>query len=300
VHFLPQLEQPRRATVDQFGWGLSLMLFGLFEKVVLADMLMAPVADQMFSNARQAGLADAWIGTLAFSGQIYFDFAGYTTTAIGCALCLGFVLIDNFNYPYAAVGFSDFWRRWHMSLSSWLRDYLYIPLGGNRRGPGRTQVNLMLTMLIGGLWHGAAWRFVVWGGLHGSYLIAERHARAAWGEVQFWNRTSVRAMLALMTYALVCVTWVFFRAHSFGDALHVASAMVWGGADHHVLESGYRALVVAVSVGLLAIHGIFRNGSIEDAWRGLPVWGRPVVLASLLISLCLASGDERAFIYFQF
>jgi alginate O-acetyltransferase complex protein AlgI len=300
VHFLPQLEKPRRADGDQFGWGLALMLFGLFQKVVLADMLMAPVADQLFSRARESGLVDAWIGTLAFSGQIYFDFAGYTTTAIGCALCLGFVLMDNFNYPYGAVGFSDFWRRWHISLSSWLRDYLYVPLGGNRKGPVRTQINLMLTMLIGGLWHGAAWRFVVWGGLHGSYLIAERHARAAWGRVPFWNRTTTRFGLAMLTYALVCLTWVFFRAHTFGDALHVASAMLTGGVDRHVLETGYRFLVVAVTAGLVLTHWTFRDSSVEDTWRRLPVWSRPVALASLLLAICLSEGDERAFIYFQF
>jgi len=172
--FLPQCRTPKRVTAPQLGWGLSLLAFGLFEKVVVADALLAPVADQVYSSWEKAGCFDAWIGTLAFSGQIFFDFAGYSLCAIGAALCLGFVLKDNFHLPYAAIGFSDFWRRWHLSLSTWLRDYLYISLGGNRRGEARTYVNLMLTMLIGGLWHGASWRFVVWGGLHGMYLIVER------------------------------------------------------------------------------------------------------------------------------
>ena len=119
-------------------------------------------------------MLDAWVATLAFSGQIFCDFAGYSTTAIGVAMCLGFAMPDNFRFPYAAVGFSDFWRRWHITLSSWLRDYLYIPLGGNRHGPARTYTALMGTMLLGGLWHGAAWTFVVWGGLHGLYLAVER------------------------------------------------------------------------------------------------------------------------------
>src|SRR6185369_1119347 len=142
-------------------------VFGLVEKMLFADKLLAPAADQVFTHAAQSGFADAWIGTLAFSAQIFFDFAGYTTCAIGCALTLGFVLTDNFRFPYAAIGFSDFWKRWHISLSTWLREYLYIPLGGNRRGPVRTQVNLMLTMLLGGLWHGAAWNYVAWGGYQG-------------------------------------------------------------------------------------------------------------------------------------
>ena len=172
--FLPQLVEEKRATSAQMGWGFSLFTLGLFEKVVLADSWMAPAADVVYDAAPLAGAMDAWVGTLAFSAQIFFDFAGYSTCAIGIALCLGFALPDNFRYPYAAIGFSDFWSRWHISLSSWLRDYLYIPLGGNRRGRRRTYINLGLTMLLGGLWHGAAWRFVVWGGLHGAYLGIER------------------------------------------------------------------------------------------------------------------------------
>ncbi|HYW50979.1 MAG TPA: MBOAT family O-acyltransferase, partial [Gemmatimonadaceae bacterium] len=166
---VPQFESPRRATGRMFGWGLLLMTIGLFEKVVVADGLLAPVSDDVFKAASLIAPLDAWLGVLAFSGQIFCDFAGYTTTAIGASLALGFSIIDNFRFPYAAIGFSDFWQRWHISLSTWLRDYLYIPLGGNRRGPSRTYVNLMLTMLLGGIWHGASWTFVVWGGLHGLY-----------------------------------------------------------------------------------------------------------------------------------
>lgn len=161
--FLPQCRVACRATGEQFGWGITLLVLGLFQKMVLADRVFAPVADVVFAASGQVGTLQAWAGTLAFAGQIYCDFAGYSLCAIGTASCLGFVLTENFNFPYAAVGFSDFWRRWHISLSSWLRDYLYIPLGGNRLGQSRTLVNLSLTMLIGGLWHGAAWQFVAWG-----------------------------------------------------------------------------------------------------------------------------------------
>ena len=173
--FIRQLPSPRQADAHQFCWGLSLLTFGLFEKVVLSDTLLAPVADQVYGTPALAGSLDAWIGTFAFSCQIFFDFGGYSLCAIGAALCLGFVLPQNFHFPYAALGFSDFWRRWHISLSTWLRDYLYISLGGNRIG---NRANVFqsggLTMLLGGLWHGASWNFVIWGALHGTYLIVER------------------------------------------------------------------------------------------------------------------------------
>ncbi|MGH8481237.1 MAG: MBOAT family O-acyltransferase, partial [Nevskiaceae bacterium] len=171
---LPQIEQARQATRDQIGWGLCLVCFGLFQKAVLADAVFAPLVDAVYAEPQRHGALDAAAAVLAFSGQIYYDFAGYSLAAIGLALCFGFEFPDNFRQPYAAAGFSDFWRRWHISLSTWLRDYLYIPLGGNRGGEARAARSLMLTMLIGGLWHGASWMFVLWGGLHGVYLAAER------------------------------------------------------------------------------------------------------------------------------
>src|SRR5882762_3505074 len=171
---VPQFETPRKATQQQLMQGLFLLSLGLVMKVVMADTLLATTANAVFGFQRSLPGLDAWMGVLAFSGQIFFDFAGYSTCAIGVAMCLGFILPENFRYPYAALGFSDFWRRWHMTLSAWLRDYLYIPLGGNRKGEARTYVNLMITMLLGGLWHGASWTFVVWGALHGTYLCAER------------------------------------------------------------------------------------------------------------------------------
>ncbi|MBK9568788.1 MAG: MBOAT family protein [Chitinophagaceae bacterium] len=171
---VPQFETPRQATQKQMVEGLFLISLGLFMKVVLADSMLSATANDVFGAKGILPTLDAWMGVLAFSGQIFFDFAGYSTCAIGVAACLGFVLPQNFLYPYAAIGFSDFWRRWHITLSAWLRDYLYIPLGGNRKGSFRTYINLMLTMLLGGLWHGANWTFVVWGGLHGFYLWVEK------------------------------------------------------------------------------------------------------------------------------
>ncbi|HEY4965896.1 MAG TPA: MBOAT family O-acyltransferase, partial [Puia sp.] len=174
---VPQFESPRKANTQQLIQGLFLLSLGLFMKVFLADGMLSVPASSVFGSQDPLKTLDAWMGVLAFSGQIFFDFAGYSSCAIGAALCLGFVLPQNFLFPYAAVGFTDFWRRWHITLSSWLRDYLYIPLGGNRNGKWRTYFNLMVTMLLGGLWHGANWTFVVWGALHGFYLWVEKAYR---------------------------------------------------------------------------------------------------------------------------
>ncbi|HNT89962.1 MAG TPA: MBOAT family O-acyltransferase, partial [Candidatus Hydrogenedentes bacterium] len=229
VDFLPQCATERRVAAGQLGWGLSLLTIGLFEKTVIADGLFAPICDKVYAQAGAAGPLDAWIGTLAFSGQIFCDFAGYSTCAIGAAMCLGFAIPDNFRFPYAAVGFADFWRRWHISLSSWLRDYLYISLGGNRTGAARTYVNLAVTMLLGGLWHGANWTFVVWGGLHGIYLVIERWARALFPPWPLWGALPMRMTLALTTYLAVLFAWVFFRAQDFTTAWQVTTSMLGVG-----------------------------------------------------------------------
>ncbi len=302
--FLPQCATPKRASRAQFIWGLYLMTIGLFNKVVVADTLMSPAVEAVYGTSGAVGFVEAWTGTLAFSIQIFCDFAGYSTCAIGAALCLGFVLPDNFRFPYAALGFSDFWKRWHISLSTWLRDYLYIPLGGNRRGAVRTNVNLMLTMLIGGLWHGASWMFVVWGGLHGLYLVAERAVRAAplaaW---RVWQRPAGRLMLILLTYALVCLTWVFFRATSMENAWAMLRAML-GGSGWSVegrLDPRHPLIVVGVAAATLLVQGWQRDRSLEDTLGRWPAWCRAGVVALLAFVVILAmQAEDRAFIYFQF
>src|SRR6185437_7733608 len=224
TELVPQFEEPRRANANQMFFGLALLTLGMFQKVVLADGLLAPVVEAVYDqHDKVPGMLDSWVATLSFAGQIFCDFAGYSTTAIGAAMCLGFAMPDNFRFPYAAVGFSDFWRRWHITLSSWLRDYLYIPLGGNRHGEARTYIALMTTMLLGGLWHGASWAFVVWGGLHGLYLSVERVLKRRFTGY----RPGPLALVGfgLLTYALINITWVFFRAKSFDKAWTVLRGM---------------------------------------------------------------------------
>lgn len=298
---MPQFATPRTASTQQMIWGLLLMTLGLFEKIVLADGLLAPVVDAVYGSEKAPLMLDAWLGTIAFSGQIFCDFAGYTTTAIGASLVLGFSLIDNFRYPYAALGFSDFWRRWHISLSTWLRDYLYVPLGGNRKGPGRTYVNLMLTMLLGGLWHGAAWTFVVWGGLHGLFLVIERYARGRIGDWPLWGRTSTRVALIALTYVLVNITWVFFRAQDFPTAWRVLSAMLGIAAGGEpILSSWLIVSVLLAMLPLLLVHAYMRERQLHAEVQRLPVWVTGAGWATMGFLIAITQGGSNAFIYFQF
>ncbi|MEO0481953.1 MAG: MBOAT family O-acyltransferase, partial [Planctomycetota bacterium] len=247
------------------------------------------------------GFGDAWIGTLAFAGQIYGDFAGYSICAIGVALCLGFSLPDNFRHPYGAIGFSEFWRKWHISLSSWLRDYLYISLGGNRKGPTRTQVNLMMTMLIGGLWHGAGWNFVLWGALHGSYLILERMLSATMGGLPLWKTLPGKTLLILGTFALVCIAWVPFRATTFAQTGVMLSAMAGFGGDSVVGYSQLEVLMcLSVMTFMVGFHAFMRGKTFETLGTHLPSWTTSAITAASLFLILSFPGNDRAFIYFQF
>lgn len=302
--FLPQCLQENKVTLGRFGWGVSLFILGMFLKIVMADGFMAPIVDKVYDAARTPDFYEAWLGTFAFAMQIFGDFAGYSTCAIGTALCLGFILPDNFRFPYAAVGFSDFWRRWHISLSTWLRDYLYISFGGNRIGPVRTYINLMLTMLLGGLWHGASWNFMIWGGLHGFYLVSERFLKNHMPRFALWAVAPVQFLLCLGTFLLVCVAWVFFRAGTFTKALSFIETMTGMGrlapAGPPLLQHTDMLLVLTVTASVIGLQWALRNHTIEYAARLLPWWGRSFVLAILSIAIMLTTGDDRAFIYFQF
>jgi alginate O-acetyltransferase complex protein AlgI len=301
THLLPQFAVPRVATPKQLYWGLGLMTIGLFQKIVVADGLLAQSADMVFGASAMLHPLDAWLGTLAFSGQIFADFAGYSTTAIGVALTLGFGLPDNFNYPYASIGFSDFWRRWHISLSSWLRDYLYIPIGGSRKGNLRTYANLMTTMLLGGLWHGASWTFVVWGGLHGLYLAAERWLKKRVGDWPVWNTIAMQIALAVLTYVLVNITWVFFRAEDFATAWRMIDTMVTFNTDGLVVLPPILIIQTVVTIStMLVAHWYMRNRKLDEVIGSMPAWLVGLVWGVLLTLIVITQGGSAAFIYFQF
>ncbi len=300
--FLAQCQTPKSLSGQNLGWGLSLLTLGLFEKSVIADALLAPIVEILYSGSGTPDFFAAWGGTLAFSGQIFCDFAGYSTCAIGTALCLGFALPQNFRFPYAAVGFSDFWRRWHITLSTWLRDYLYIPLGGNRQGTLRTHSNLMITMLLGGFWHGASWTFVAWGGLHGGYLIAERMLHRKLGHQLIWQHPMLQLLLAAMTFLLVCLSWVFFRATSFTQATAILSAMLMISSEPVNILLGRESLAIALAttLAIVCLHWLLRDRDLMTLIHRLPWWGMSVGLAGMLYAIATMPGQDQSFIYFQF
>ena len=299
--FLPQCESSRRANAAQIGWGVTLLVLGLFHKVVVADGILAPVVDRIFAVPGRVGFAEAWVGSLGFASQAFFDFAGYSSCAIGTAMMLGWSLPDNFRFPFAALGIADFWRRWHISLSTWLRDYLYIPLGGSRLGPVRTQINLMITMLLGGLWHGAAWKYIVWGGLHGSFLCLERTAQSRLGLARLADGTWGRAILWTATFLLLSITWPVFRSADLEAGWGMIASMLSPFRENVVGLSSLRmATAAAAVIGLFLLHGLMRRRVTEEVWGRMAWPVRTLLIAAMLVALMLVPGDSRAFIYFQF
>jgi alginate O-acetyltransferase complex protein AlgI len=295
---ITQFYEPKRATLNQFAWGFFLLTLGLFQKVVMADTLLAGTSDAVFDSGKLLHGLDAWTGTLAFSGQIFFDFAGYSTCAIGIALMLGIFLPDNFMYPYGSIGFSDLWRRWHISLSSWLKDYLYIPLGGNRHGITRMYIALMLTMLLGGLWHGAAWTFVFWGFLHGMYLVIERLLKRVFTvKINAWNGI----VLALITFTCVNFSWVFFRAQSFGTAKEMLTSMFWMQPDGAKILETFDIIKVLTIIGVLFLtHWFMRNSTVKQVSQKLSPLFLGFIWALMFIFIVISQGSGEQFIYFQF
>jgi alginate O-acetyltransferase complex protein AlgI len=295
---ISQFYEEKKVSLNQFIWGIFLLTIGLFQKVVMADTMLSETADKVFGSDKLLHGVDAWVGTLAFSGQIFFDFAGYSTCAIGIALMLGIILPDNFKYPYASLGFSDLWKRWHITLSSWLRDYLYIPLGGNRHGILRLYVALMVTMLIGGLWHGAAWTFIVWGGLHGTYLILERLQRQYIPfKITAWNGM----FLAFTTFSCVNITWVFFRARKFETAWNMIKSMFYMQSDGEKILDTFTIIKVSAVVGLLFVcHWFMRNTSLKEVSLKVSPWTLGIVWAIMIFLVIISQGSGEQFIYFQF
>lgn len=293
---LPQLAAPARPLDrDRVASGIGLVLLGLTKKVVLADGV-ASVADQAFEAPGQLSSIAVWAGVLAFAIQIYGDFSGYTDIARGVSRLLGIELTLNFTQPYLSRNITEFWRRWHITLSNWLRDYLYIPLGGNRHGPSRTYVNLMLTMLLGGLWHGASWNFVLWGGLHGAMLAAHRALRG--GRVPSEQLRLVQLPAIVTTAGCVILAWVFFRASDFSNAIDVFRGLapqrgVWSAADVVMVAAAGSAMLVIDLVARRSLLGV-RSLVTHPA-----LTGSAVAVATVAI-IVFSGGAPRPFVYFQF
>ncbi len=299
---LPQLSQHKRATAIDFETGLVQFSLGIVKKLVISDRI-APHVDLIFGAPGSYDGFTLLQGVLGYAVQIYCDFSGYSDMAIGCARMMGFRFMENFQMPYSAVSITEFWRRWHISLSTWFRDYLYIPLGGNRKGPIRTYVNLMLTMLLCGLWHGASWNFVLWGGLHGVSLAIHRIWRA-WDPLAVLKDHPIlqfawTILARLLTLGVVLLGWLFFRAQSLADAsLYLGRIVAWNhDGIRFVSPYIFPSLAVVFLIHLL-VHKD-RNWGSEITERSMPV--RIVGYATLaLLVACLGATDSSPFIYFQF
>ncbi len=325
--FLPQLSRPRGLSREMGGVGLFLILSGLVKKVCIADYLAVNLVDRVFENPTWFTSAEVLAAVYGYAFQIYCDFSGYSDVAIGAALLLGFRLPDNFRSPYVATNLRDFWRRWHISLSTWLRDYLYIPLGGSRRGPGRTYMALAVTMLLGGLWHGAALTFVLWGALHGAALALTRAFQRLRGPVPLvtmvtgalihlgprdpgWAKvarasaavlldTVVRIGMILLTFHFVCFAWIFFRAKSFGHALAILSQLAKG-------TPGTANVVPTVTLALLAawtLHCLPEDwvGFLRRLFARTPFFVQAAIMTAVAaLVYSVASSKVVPYIYFQF
>jgi alginate O-acetyltransferase complex protein AlgI len=297
---LPQVMRPRKIRRDQLLEGVHLILWGYFQKVYIADNIGAAIS-WIFSGPAPDGFYTV-IGMYAFAVQIFCDFSGYTDIARGVAKLMGFEFMLNFNLPYFAANPQEFWQRWHISLSTWFRDYLYVPLGGNRTWPLRTYLNLMVTMVIAGLWHGAAWHFVMWGFYHGCLLIAHRLLRPVLGKISFSSPLPRAVWLAarvLFMFQLTCFGWLLFRASSAAALVGLVNSLLHG---FHVIDIPFATSILILSAPLVLVQCIQKfTGRLEFLdFRWIPAELRTVVYASFVYFTVFRGGPPRAFIYFQF
>jgi len=291
----PQIEN-RTLTLDKFARGVALFSLGLGKKVLLANPCGA-IADVVFKTVN-VDIATAWYGLLAYSFQIYFDFSGYSDMAIGLGLMLGFVFAKNFDSPYKSASLTEFWRRWHISLSTWLRDYLYVPLGGNRLGTARTYRNLIVTMLLGGLWHGASWNFVIWGAVHGGGLALERRFASA-----FTGARVPRPIRVALTFVIVMLGWVFFRAGTLGDSFAYLASLT-GSSHPDVYQTAATGLVYQPYYLLALFTAAILTWTSRQAWditRAL-TWPRATLCVAVfwLAVVSLFAQSYNPFIYYIF
>lgn len=301
--FIPQIYEKYSLSKEEFGYAVFFILNGLLKKMVVSDYISINFVDRVFDNPASYTGFESLLATYGYAIQIYCDFSGYTDIAIGVALIMGFRLPLNFNSPYKANNITDFWRRWHISLSSWLRDYLYISLGGNRKGTVRQYINLMLTMLLGGLWHGANVRFIIWGGLHGLGLAVHKmwikHVPFS-GKENMWYR----AITVFVTFHFVCFTWIYFRAKDIETVNLVISKITHDFSFSLIPQilASYRNIVAIMFIGFI-IHLIPAN--IKNIYKVYfvytPHWVK--IVASICVAIIVyqaKSSDVQPFIYFQF
>jgi alginate O-acetyltransferase complex protein AlgI len=297
---VPQFAGARDPRKIEFSRAMGLICGGLIKKVIIADTLKAQLVDPVFSSPALHSRLDVMAAIYGYAVQIFCDFSGYTDIAIGLALLLGFQFPQNFNKPYAALSITDFWHRWHMTLSRWLRDYLYIPLGGNRKGPAKTYRNLMLTMLLGGLWHGANWTFVLWGGMHGAGLAVEKWWSSGQRRLNIVVPVFVRW---LMTFNFVCLAWVFFRAGAGGGSMGAAGSVLgqfFSGSGQTTVTGGVLlAILAGMAVNFipaeprLALRRTF--GQLGPVGQGLAF-----ACVVLICGAFITGSGVADFIYFQF
>lgn len=299
-YFIPQINKHLSLDKETVSRALVLIFAGLLKKGVIADYLSINFVDRVFENPALFSGMENLLAVYAYALQIYCDFSGYSDIAIGIAAFLGFDLPINFNSPYKAQTITDFWRRWHISLSTWLRDYLYIPLGGNRKGKFRTHLNLLATMLLGGLWHGASWNFVFWGGLHGVALVFDKW----WLKLKIMEYKAVRILSAIITFHFVCFTWIFFRSPDFGSSWLMISR-IFSAFNAQLFTAWvveYRIPAILIMIGFLA-HYLPDNW---ERWQERTLLRLPWIVQSLILAFVIwilfqaKSSDIQPFIYFQF
>ena len=289
--FLPQLESPRDPRDIPGGVAMWLIALGLIKKVAIADFLAREVVDPVFAVPEAYAAPDVIFATYAYAAQIYCDFSGYTDMAIGLALLMGFVFPNNFDRPYRAKSFREFWRRWHITLSRFLRDFLYIPLGGNRKGRWMTVRNIMITMLLGGLWHGANWTFVIWGGIHGAAQAVEH---------LFRDRVRIPTLVSwVITFHLIILAWILFRSPDLGVAGTVMSQMVEPGAATLVTVPAVVLVLLVIGLQLIPPKPMDALQVRVQAWSPAAL-GAALALVILLVGATIPDQGVPPFIYFQF
>ena len=307
AHFLKQLETPSDSSKIPLAFAIRLICFGLIKKVWIANTIGTVLVDPVFSDPAAFASIDIWAAYYGYAVQIYCDFSAYSDIAIGIAALLGFQFEKNFNHPYRATSLQDFWRRWHISLSSFLRDYLYIPLGGSKGGQLKTNRNLLLTMLLGGLWHGASWNFVLWGALHGGFLAVERvlkglfQSKSKTPQTQLKENWLLSASKTLLIFHFVCIAWVPFRAATFQDTLTFFKGMLyWQSSPSPTVVTPFLVAIIVLSLASQYFSDKFAE-DIEDFFGNLPIAGQALAMAGFLFGLSiLAPLGTAPFIYFAF